>query len=135
MNTEITNRYVTNHPKVSSITIGDPIISGVVDTFRVFIKFMHGDADYYTTEYIDFKDGGAAIRACNFFSRCMDEYPYGMGGDDNYRHLQGYDEFEDYIPMANEYCSGHASPEEIWVEYYDSVGTKFSVNMEFEGNE
>jgi hypothetical protein len=100
-------------------------------TYEVTVIHMHGDADHYTTNVSDFstRDIDKMLKYVNFILRCMVAYPNGMGGDDGYWDIEGYEEHEEYFYQDNESCDGHASPDSMEIVYYDVNSVKFHVNF------
>lgn len=110
----------------------------LINTYEVTVIHMHGDADNYTTDvnffdlegklkngYTDEEDyGEAMIELINFLLACKAKYPNGMGGDDGYWDVEGYEKYEDFLFSDNDCCEGHATPESITVFFYDEIGVK-----------
>ena len=90
---------------------------------------MHGDADHYTTEIVDFKTENKMLDFVNFILRCMVAYPNGMGGDDRFDHIKGYAKYEEWLYRDNEYCEGHATPNTMDIVHYDSDSVKWDVDL------
>ena len=103
--------------------------------YELEVLFVHGDADGYSTEtytYSADEIGGAkVVEHCNFLARCITAFPNGMGGDDGYWEVPGYEEFcgEDGFPLDNECCEGHASVASFGIVYVNQDGVEFPVNL------
>ena len=106
-----------------------PCQSLKVSTYEVTVVHMHGDADNYTTDVHDFDSSSEMLDFVNFIYRCMALYPHGMGGDDGYWKVEGYDQFGDYLHQDNEVCDGHATPETPKVVYYDAQSVKWDAKL------
>ena len=103
----------------------------IKNTFVLVIEFMHGDADGYSTEEYHYSTPLQAVGCIEFYERCIEKYPHGMGGNDGYWDVKGYKEFGDeVIPMGSAYAEGHANVQNIKMFYYNGVGAKFEVEYE-----
>lgn len=106
-----------------------------LNTFELEILYMHGDADGNTLDknnYPNTDEGRKKlVEHCTFLAKCVVAFPHGMGGDDGYWDIEGYEEFgEEYIPLDNEYCKGHATVISFGIVYVDEKGVEFIVNLE-----
>lgn len=123
--------------EIQGFKLGEPKIEKV-NIIELTCKFMHGDADYYTTEKLEFsldgesKDGDINFKeSINFLLRCMAAFPCGMGGNDGYWDVDGWcDEWAEIFPADNESCDGHASPDTITAFYYNENGIKCELNLD-----
>lgn len=101
-----------------------------INTFILEVEFMIGDADGYEVLKVDFgTDYKSAEGLIHFLDLCKKEYPYGMGGDDDYRGVPGYKEYgEDFIPWEP-YCDGHLNYQGYEMFWYDKHGGKYAVEI------
>lgn len=97
--------------------------------FELEITFMHGDADGYSKKYLREFDARKLIPAVEFFRRCEKRFPHGMGGDDGFFDVEGFEKYQDLIPMDSPYVDGHADIEDIKVFYYDGNGTRLKAEI------
>jgi len=134
-----TKKYHDNTIKeVLDFKLGDVTKNEKINIIEITCKFMHGDADYYTTKTLNFDLDGKSIdgeinfkSSMNFLLRCFSAFPHGMGGDDGYWEVDGWnDEWEDFFPQDNDGCDGHASPSNISAFYYNSSGIKCSLDLD-----
>ena len=132
-------RYSANAvaPTFTGVTITDTLVRKEEkkrDIFELDVSYMHGDADYdeeETYQYENTEEGRKKlVEHCTFLAKCVTKFPHGMGGDDGYWDVEGYDEYgDDYIPRDNEHCVGHASVESFGVVYIDENGVEFEANL------
>lgn len=131
-------RYTNIAPPVyNKLTISEERLRKGPDQVSVYeleVLFMHGDGDGNSvkTFIYDADEAGLlkVIEHCNFLARCVVAFPRGMGGDDGYWEVPGYEEFgEDEFPLDNEYCEGHASVEAFGVIYVNQDGVEFPTNL------
>lgn len=121
--------HTTEVHTYSKLKVGDVVKPEHKNEFEVRIKFMHGDADGYTWDSLYTEDGKEALNALNFLARCLVAFPNGMGGQDDYSKVQGYEEFEDLIPWDITCCDGSASVETVELFYYNSRGLPHRVEF------
>lgn len=122
--------------KVTAVTEAKP---KYVECYVIYLTFMHGDADYYSYEELRYETTEEMIEMYNFLVRCYNHFPHGMGGDDGYWDVEGYEAltdaeqaedgrwYDEFFPRDNEYCSGHATVREFKVKYYGPTGQEFDV--------
>lgn len=114
----------------TNIEIADKAISAIKDVFVLEVQYMHGDADHYTNDEYHYIDHTLLLEHANFLEVCKKKFSHGMGGNDGYWDVPGYELYgEDYIPRDNECCNGHASVESFKAYWIDSKGNKYVVNF------
>jgi len=104
--------------------------------FELVVEFMCGDADSYPVDSRLYKEDEREdlIRDYNFLTRCMSAFPNGMGGNDGFWDVEGWnDAWEDFFPRDNPDCDGHADVEGIDVFYFDSEGIKYRTELIYKG--
>lgn len=113
------NKLVISHKQVAPTNM-----------FELCVTYMHGDADHYTKDKYYYGKGEEkkVLEHINFLAACMAKFPHGMGGNDGYWDVPGYEEYgEDAIPRDNECCDGHATVEEVEVFWFNDEGKQFLV--------
>jgi len=146
-----TRHYHTdNVVRIDSVTPGSKISTPVkTNKYELQVKFMFGDADGYDTEtyYFSENDETHMIGFINFILRCMSAYPSGMGGSDDFTHVEGFDTYvtdydideddedaqdESLVVMEdwpNQEYMGVGAPDTITLFFYDENGVKRKVEM------
>jgi len=97
--------------------------------YEVTVTHMHGDADFYSTDKQTFKNHKDMLDYVNFMYRCMNEFTHGMGGDDGYWEVEGYDKYGDHLYKEDPHgcVDGHATVDGIEIFYFDENGYKLDV--------
>lgn len=129
----------------SSTTNIEPIVYSVIsinpnklrkdkdlDVYELHVKFMHGDADWYTDGKFVYKNNKDGIEKLtghgSFLHACMLSPP--DGGDEGYWDVPGYDKFGDgKIPSDSEWTDGQAMIVNFGVIYIDSNGVEYPVEL------
>ena len=115
---------------MSTLTKGCTLISWLAGLLKIALL-----EEGCCNEHDLFYDQGGSLRTKIFadwlLAKCVVAFPHGMGGDDGYWDIEGYEEFgEEYIPLDNEYCKGHATVISFGIVYVDEKGVEFIVNLE-----
>lgn len=100
------------------------------DKFVIEVKFMHGDADAYTTE--DFVcDDEQAFK--NIVSKLNEDRPTppAEGGDEDTYNAWGLDVFgyDDFLPWDTTGYDCYATYKSYKAFFYDNEGVKFEVEF------
>lgn len=150
--TEVFTRHYhrRNAIQIDSVTPGSKITKPVkTNKYELQVKYMFGDADGYDTEtyYFPKDQEPHMIGFINFVLRCMSAYPSGMGGSDDFTHVEGYNTYvpnydideddpdaqdEALIVMEdwpNQEYAGIGAPDTITLFFYDEDGVKRKVEM------
>ena len=103
-----------------------------LDVYELHVKFMHGDADWYTYSKFTYKNNAEGIQKLighgSFLHSCMLNPP--NGGDEGYWDVPGYDKFgEGNMPSDSEWTDGHASLVGFGVIYIDKNGVEYPVDL------
>ena len=108
--------------------------------YRVYVKFMHGDADAYSTEMIaEFKDDqtnkdGTLTECFELLLRIQKEQP-----EPSYVNFEellltdpGYEQFmlDQWVRDSTSNYGDYADFDGFYVRYFDVNGTEFEVNYE-----
>jgi hypothetical protein len=112
--------------------IGSPIQEfRPTNCFQVEVKTMMGDGDLYRSFFREFNEDKE--QELENFINLLDEvnlaYPNGMGGCDDFYHIEG---FEEELGEDWGYCSNYG----IWdsargynITYFNNEGYKFAVDI------
>lgn len=114
----------------TSLKIHDVAFPQPADVFELCVTYMHGDADHYTKDkyYYHETEKETLLAHINFLVACMAKFPHGMGSNDGYWDVPGYEDFGlEWLPWDNEACSGHATVSLFKTFWIDENGTKFVV--------
>lgn len=122
------------------------VIHNPTNVYRVYIKVMFGDADFYDTFHLDIPEENEAklIDFLNFLNlQVATAYPSGRGSDDDYELVVkdwnkwfGWDEktntygvFSDCWP-SNYDMGGESTLEKVDVVFFNEQGVSYDVNVE-----
>ena len=114
----------------NKLIISDKPVATPTNVFELRVTYMHGDADHYTKDkYYYYKDEEEKLLAhLNFLVACINAFPHGMRGNDGYWAVPGYTGFGDeWVPLDNECCEGHATVWEIDTYFINEEGKLFLV--------
>jgi len=109
------------------------LVKRLLNTFVLTVTFMHGDADAYTTEVALFPSYDTDIleEYMQLIVDCINEYPHGRGGSDNYDPAV-IQKIEAYIcPPADctDLTGYEATFDSFELVFYDEIGAKFNCEV------
>lgn len=112
------------------LEIGSPILNNSPkNKFKIEVSLMHGDGDHYNTVEFQCENKEEVIELIDLFDRMIKEYPNGRGGNDNYYHIDGFEELtksEWPWDITSDYNT-HADITDYNVFYYNESRIKHEV--------
>ena len=118
------------------------------NTWRIHASLMHGDADHYTDATADFPFLEQAMwHFCLLLAFCAMSWNDACEADlveeavrkeaerQGMTSDRGYDWYEDFVEGDVTNCDALASPDKVWMTYFDGQGREFAVIAQVDGKD